>query len=368
MLLLARLTDFGVRDRKRKIRCYEPSGGEWRPHPGFFKFMGRFGKGPPGSQRPPGVPPGGYPSDHPRGPPPPATTFVNPGDASGPPPGIQMRGSFTGASHFPSSGPPSSQGSGTTPSTMRGDGISPQSLEAESPMYGMMPSKGPAPPPAPFIDARDRGHSPPKDSSELEATEAEAEGEWEEIRKAFDVYFSSLGSAFKPLPADSAPPVSTPFGPALQYRSHQIAVLWAFYYLGKILLYRMHPSMPPAAMVAATVAASVTEEDAQRVGRIAAGVYYPQRSNLEAGSLNPTLGAALTEITVTIFFAAVQFTDAVQRGWTVAKLRNIARLTGWQTAAAIATGCEASWYNQHKKGKGPAYEKRWDIRSDPVRS
>lgn len=318
--------------------------------------MGRFGKGSPGSGGPRGGPPQGAPSRSASG---------NVTDARGPPPGMRTPTSLTGPPPTGYFGPAPSPGSGVFTS-MPGEGTTPPNLRSANPMYGMLPSEGPVAPPTPFMEARDRSNSPPKEAKENESTEAEAEDEWEEIRKAFEVYASSLGSTFSPLPADSAPPISTPFGPALQYRSHQIAVLWAFYYAGRLILYRMHPSMPPAAMVAASVAASVTEEDAQRVGRIAAGIYYPQRSNLEAGSLNPTLGAALTEMTVPLFFAAVQFTNAVQRGWTVAKLRDIARLTGWQTAASIAGGCEVSWYTQYRKGQGPPYEYTANIQPDHV--
>jgi hypothetical protein len=32
------------------------------------------------------------------------------------------------------------------------------------------------------------------------------------------------------------------------------------------------------------------------------------------------------------------------------------RLTGWQTALAIASGCEASWVKTYEAGKGPSYE------------
>lgn len=224
-------------------------------------------------------------------------------------------------------------------------------------MYGMMPSSGPSAPPASFADLahpQEPQHAGPA-ANETVMSLSEAEAEWESILAAFDLFASQLGSGFAPLPADCAPPINTPFGQALQYRSHQVAVLWAFYYSGKIMLHRMHPCMPPAAMVAAAAAALTTEQYAQTVGKIIAGIYYPQRYKLETGSLNPTLGGALTEVTVPMFFAGIQYTDAVQRDWTVTELRNIARLTGWQTAASVARGCEASWYYAGKAGRGPPY-------------
>ena len=62
-MLLARVTDFGLRDRKRKLRTLKAGGKDWRPGPEMFKLMGRFAGGPPG-QRPgppdgPGPGPGG---------------------------------------------------------------------------------------------------------------------------------------------------------------------------------------------------------------------------------------------------------------------------------------------------------------------
>lgn len=222
-------------------------------------------------------------------------------------------------------------------------------------MYGMAPSAGPGVAPAAFTETGDSSpYAGSTDEDSLMST-SEAEAEWEGLLAAYDLYAGRLGAGFAPLPADIAPPIATPFGPALQYRSHLIAVLWTYYYAGRIMLHRLHPCMPPAALVAAGAAAGATAQYAQIVGKIAAGIYYPQRSNLEAGSLNPTLGAALTEVTVPMFFAGVQLTDAAQRGWTVAKLRNIARITGWQSAAAIAGGCEASWYFAAKAGRGPPY-------------
>lgn len=43
--------DFGYRDRKRKLQSLEATGGDWRPHPGFFKFVGRFAPNPQGGTR-----------------------------------------------------------------------------------------------------------------------------------------------------------------------------------------------------------------------------------------------------------------------------------------------------------------------------
>lgn len=60
-----------------------------------------------------------------------------------------------------------------------------------------------------------------------------------------------------------------------------------------------------------------------------------------------------------LFHAGVQYRDAGQRGWTVTKLRDVARMTGWQTSALIASGCERAWIRMHEEGKGPFWE--WTV-------
>lgn len=54
------MIEFGYRDRKRKLKSLEASGGDWRPNPAFFKFLGRFTPRPEGDSRgpPPGMPMG----------------------------------------------------------------------------------------------------------------------------------------------------------------------------------------------------------------------------------------------------------------------------------------------------------------------
>ncbi|KAL1862085.1 hypothetical protein Plec18170_000909 [Paecilomyces lecythidis] len=315
ILLLGRLADFAYRDRKRKVRSLTTTGGEWRPTPEFFKFMARFG---PKSRQPNGgangAATGAAPTDFPHGP-----SGVRP-----PHPSDQQN-----------------------------------RLREDPPMYGMVPQTGPVRLPSAFIPTgRGTGvvAGDSEDSDTAETPYHEAEAEWEDIGAALDLFVGSLGPEYMPLSPDIATPIATPFGPALQYRTHTIAVLWAYYYLGRILLNRLHPCMPPATMVAAGVAASTTAEAAQTVGKIMAGIYHPQQYNFEAGSLNPTLGGALTEVTVPVFFAGVQYMDAAQRGWTVSKLTEIFRLTGWQTSFSIAVGCESAWVAAAKKGRGPPYE------------
>lgn len=235
-------------------------------------------------------------------------------------------------------------------------------------MYGMMPPKGAVRLPSGFVDdRREQRGSSEEDDGTGDFTYSDAEYEWEEILKALDTFAQALGREFQPLPPDVITAISSPFGPALQYRTHTIAVIWGFYYAGRILLHRLHPSMPPAMMMSAGVAAPTTAEYAQIIGRITAGIYYPQWYNLKAGSLSPTLGSSLTEITMPVFFAAVQYVDPVQRCWTIAKLRDVARLTGWKTSDAIAGGCEKAWIVAAKQGRGPPYERSFESDRDRER-
>lgn len=342
-LLLARISDFGYRDRKRKLRALRMTETEWRPGPGMFKFMGRFaGGGPSKRPGPPGRPPG---PPGPSGPPSSTSSNTKPGSGS--------------ASESP---PDSSQ---------RGPPSRPAAPEGP-PMYGMMPPQPPTRLPSGFVDSHQERRESSEEADEhetlnhreIEDKYNEAEQEWEEILAALDTFAQALGRDFQPLPADVTASISTPFGPALQYRTHTMAVVWGFYYTGRILLHRLHPSMPPAMMMAAGVAAPTTAEYAQNIGRITAGIYYPQRYNLQAGSLSPNLGSSLTEMTVPIFFAAVQYLDSAQRGWTIAKLRDVSRLTGWKSSDAIAGGCEKAWIVAAKHGRGPPYERSFQSPRD----
>ncbi|KAJ6030647.1 uncharacterized protein N7446_000290 [Penicillium canescens] len=325
-MLLARVTDFGLRDRKRKLRTLKAGGKDWRPGPEMFKFMGRFAGGPPG-QRP--GPPGG-PGPGPGG----------PGGPPGGPPGMQPGG-------------PGGHPTGEPP------GQSPQSADSP-PMYGMVPPQPPTRLPSGFQEIPREPRASPDADDQIEVSYKEAEQEWEEILAAMEIFAHALGRDFQPLPADVTLPIATPFGPALQYRTHTIAVIWGFYYAVRLLLNRLHPSMPPAIMMAAGVAAPTTAELAQTIGKIFSGIYYPQRHSLEAGSLNPNLGSSLTEMTVPLFFAAVQYTDANQRAWTIAKLRDISRLTGFKSSEAVAGGCEKAWTVAAKQGRGPPYQRSFE--------
>ncbi|QSS52079.1 C6 finger domain-containing protein [Histoplasma capsulatum var. duboisii H88] len=311
LLLLARTTDFVTRDRARKMQVRKQNGGQWRPPSGFFPpGMGR--SGPPSSQHGLGT---GMPA----------------------PPG-------------PPQVPP-----------MAANGIAPPGKQRENspPMYGMVPNTGPTCLPSGFAETPHQSPSSKSDSEndDLETRTARAEAEWKEIVAAYDAFEKALGPGYNPLSADSAPPIATPFGPALQYRTHTIACVWSLFYTGRIILERAHPSMPPEAMVAAGICAFRTGQFANSIGRIVAGIYYPQQFDENTASLIPSLSAVLTELMIPLFFAGVQYTDAAQRGWTIAKLRNIARLTGGSSATAVASGCETAWVKAFEAGGGAPYQR-----------
>ena len=345
-LLMARLTDFGGKDQLRKRRVIASTGGKWKPPPGFFRpshssqthqpvqavheLMSSSGV----SKRSSDLPPTQVPH----------------------------------ARHAPVSTPSQRFASASSPMKKPGDttGDSPS-----PPMYGMMPTAtGPIHMSSAFHmmakNLHDSGipSTPPTWNAtpvgDLEAETSAALEEHAAIVEAFDLFSTVLGPEYQPLPPDTTPPISTPFGPALQYRTHPIACIWAFYYAGHILLHRLNPHMPPAAMMSVGLCARQTAEYAQTIGKICAGLYYPQQYSLQTGCLNPSLGAALAESTFTLFFAAIQFTDAGQRGWAINKLRDIARLTGRQSSAAMAAGCETAWERMGMAGRGPKYTPAMD--------
>ena len=220
--------------------------------------------------------------------------------------------------------------------------------------YGYMPNPDQIRVPRGFDqDKTDRLYTAPVPSEDksLESATREAEAEWSNVIHAFDVFFDSLGPDYAPLSPEHMSPTATPFGPAVYYRSYPIACVLVMYYCGRILCERVKPSMPPAAMAAVGIATPATAHYANTVGRICAGI-QPLDSN---SSVNPHHGAALMDSCMGLFHAGVQYSDPAQRGWTITKLRDVARLTGWQTSALIAAGCETAWLKAAEAGRGPPY-------------
>lgn len=241
-----------------------------------------------------------------------------------------------------------------SPSTPQRPPNMPNGMHPSPPMYGYMPNPGNVRLPSGFDQAQhDRMYTAPvpSDDKSLETATLEAENEWASISNAFDVFANALGPAYAPLEPEHMTPTTTPFGPALYYRSYPIACILTLYYCGRIVLMRIKPNMPPAAMAACGVAAQSTAHYANIIGRICAGI-QPIDSTV---SINPHHGAALMDCCMGLFQAGVQYRDPGQRGWTITKLRDIARLTGWQTSALIASGCERAWMRAAEMGKGPPY-------------
>ncbi|QDS69781.1 hypothetical protein FKW77_010331 [Venturia effusa] len=324
-LLLGRIADFAARDRPRKLKWVEANGGQWRPHPDM--------KMPPKPPRPTG------PGSSPQGP-----SQVSP--QAGTPQFNQMRS----PPQFNQQGQPSQGHPPTMPT-----------------FYGMAPL--PTTPRMP-TSYQTRGcnstPSPQSDTSDydLAAATQSAVEEWMQIKSSLNIFRSHFGPLYQPLNAGEFPPVHTPFGPAIMYRSHDIANLWALYYMAYIIALRSHPHMPPAAMMAAGIQAQQTAEFAKTIGQIAGGIIPPTF----AQELNPNLGAALCEISMPLFFAGVQYQDAAQRHWLVSNIRNIEARTGWASVGMIAQGCETSWVKAFEAGRGAPWERtkqEWhvDLRS-----
>ena len=207
---------------------------------------------------------------------------------------------------------------------------------------------------------RRSGNTPSSPSStstevDFETATANAIEEWTQIQRAVDFFAASLGPAFQPLSAEyhHHPAFDSPFDGVLQYRSYDIAIIWAVCYMTNIILIRSHPHMPPAGMVAAGIAAPQTARFAQLIGQIAFGIVPTPRWQ----PLNPSLGGTLCEIAMPLFFAGVQYQAAAQRNWLVTRVRHIEGLTGWASVGMIAHGCETAWQKAAETGRGPPYQR-----------
>ncbi|OBW65433.1 MAG: Uncharacterized protein AUREO_045040 [Aureobasidium pullulans] len=214
-----------------------------------------------------------------------------------------------------------------------------------------------ATPPPNMFNSRGASHSPAStashayDSIDLNIATANAVQEWNSIKAALDFVAASLGPYFQPLDAEYQPPLPTPFGPALLYRSWDISVFWTCYNMAMIAALRNHPHMPPAAHVAAAAAAESTKPYAYSIGRIAAGIQPPP----EDRALDPKMGAAMIDMIIPLFFAGIQYTDASHRAWLVERLFETNRRSGWATASIIAEGCQSGWIRAAEAGRGPPH-------------
>lgn len=232
--------------------------------------------------------------------------------------------------------------------------------------FGMAPARPHAPITSNYANP-DYKRSPPTNHAsipeyaDLPSAYDSATQEWENLNAAHATIAQVLSNSdsFAPLPAELQviPPgetsATTPFGPALVHRSYDISVLWTLLHLAKIILLRAHPAMPPAMMMAAGICAQATGPYAALIGRITAGIQLPTETDL-----SPFLGSVLQESTMSMFFASVQYQDPAQREWTITRLLEIDRRTGWASAGVIARGVETSWERAAEMGRGPPYKRR----------
>ncbi|KAK7188258.1 C6 finger domain-containing protein [Paraphaeosphaeria sporulosa] len=335
VLLIARIADFAVRDRPRKLKQVEANGGQWRPSPNM---------------------PGGMPTGPPSAAAGPSGSSNTPATPMSPPP--QLHGTPGSMST-----PVAEQGSGPQ------QGHRPRAPPPMPAFYGMAPTQGPSALPRSYAtpegfayeQSPTTSNTPHPKFADLPAALAAAEEEWQEMSRAHATIASTLtnNEAFSPLSDDLYPVAPggnmTPFGPALVHRSYDISTIWTMLHLSKILLIRSHPAMPPAATIAAGVAAATTKPYAMLIGRVSAGMQVPASDDIP---LSPFLGAALIETTMALFFAGVQYQEPPQRAWLIKRLLSIDRRTGWASAAVIARACETSWERAAEAGRGPRYEGR----------
>jgi hypothetical protein len=201
--------------------------------------------------------------------------WIPPQHMRGPPPG-------------PQAGPPGQPPQ--TPQMPGFTGMVPDVREAELPM-GWEPSRQTSP------------QSTSSEEIDLQQQTLDAEQDWQDISNALSILQGHFGEDFQALGPEFSTPIETPYGPALQYRTYGIAGIWMNYHMAQIFLHRSHPSMPPAAMMAAGIAARQTAFHANEIGRIAAGIAPDCTS---ASSVNPSVGAALIESSTCLFLAGVQ--------------------------------------------------------------
>ncbi|KAI1186247.1 hypothetical protein F5B17DRAFT_370450 [Nemania serpens] len=224
---------------------------------------------------------------------------------------------------------------------------------------GMMPASDKVTPPMGFSPPREDSSSLPSAApqyhteSDLDTRTVEALQEWEQILQAFYEIRKHFGPDFEPLGADIYPEQPTPFGPTIHFRTYSIAGIWMNYYMGLIVLHRAHPKMPPVAMLAAGMSAHTTMPWALKLNQIAAGL---EENITRLKVVSTLMGAALIESAFPLFVAGVQLQDEAQRHWLIRRLRDIARLTGWQSAHQIADGCESAWSKAAQLGRGPPYK------------
>ncbi|RMD40798.1 hypothetical protein DV735_g4334, partial [Chaetothyriales sp. CBS 134920] len=352
LLLLARLINFGGNDRQRKIRAQKARAGDTTP------------------------------SSTTR-----SSTTSEAGSGDGSMPGASSSNGL-GQDKAPKTGShEATKRKGSTPYANEGRprqakpaGLQVPSFQGGPPMYGMMPP----PPPRESMHLHssframehaigDPAYALPQlevrtevPYQNLEEETAKALSAHAAIKQALDLFASALGPDFQPVDADRANFQTSPFGSPLRYRSSEIACIWLNYYVGLILWHRLHPNLPAAAMIAAGITAQQTYEYTENVGKICAGLFQSIPGDA-SNPLEPRLAGALIETTIALLFSGVQYQEMSKRGWTISKLHDTARMTGWQTSAAVAAACEHAWETQGRLGKGPPYHRSLDRNNKDAR-
>ena len=370
LLLLGRVADFAWRDQKRKRQAAEANGG-WRPPPGMVPrgptqgVPGDQSKGPSGA--PPGLMSTGMPAGMPAG----ISAAIAAAIAGGMPPemaagmaanmaaGLPMNGSQFRPQRGPNAVPNTSSGiSSSGPSQNLFPAPGPQNGPPPVPaFFGMIPDLPTPTMPSAFFDAprpqiyRERSLPPTTDHPTALVS---ALAKWTSISATLKTFENALSAPeWQPLPPSAAPPIATPFGTAIQYGSHHMAAIWLLFYTGRIILTRVHPDMPPAAMMAAGFAAPRTAGDANTVGRIVFGFQQPAAD----APLDPAFDGLLTENMYSLFFGGVQYQADEQRRVTIERLLYISQKVGQDSAALTAGGLETAWIKAHEMGRGPPYKR-----------
>ena len=190
----------------------------------------------------------------------------------------------------------------------------------------------------------------PENQSLSEASQA-ALAEWKTIYAALEGLEAHFGPGFQPLSTQQPFSGETPFGQPLMYPSHDIAVIWAMYNAAHIIALRTHPHMPAAAATAANAAAGQTAQYARLIGRIVAGMLSHSRNR----SLEDAVGGLVSEVTLSLFIAGLQFQKQDERILLIKRLRELEIIIGPAFAGTVAKTCEEVWVDNAAAGRGPPY-------------
>ena len=222
----------------------------------------------------------------------------------------------------------------------------------EIPFFGLAPSRDPVGTTPGSVPGDAKSANSHIDDIDLESATASAMTEWNSIMAAFKTFTDALGPDFHPIPVNASFADVTPFGNVIVFRNPAVACMWSWYHMAIIVTMRFHPLMPPFATMAVGRAAEKTQQHAIQIGRIVSGI----SPDLRRQPIDPALAGAFTDSSIPLFFAGVQYMDADQRRWTIRRLRDVERTSGWASVGLCAKGCETMWEKAAAMGRGPPYE------------